>query len=322
MNNAELIRRADLALSDLTNDGGLLNPEQANSFVRLLIKQPTILGAVRTVEMNADKRKINKIKFGSRVLRPTTSGTAFTSTERVKPTTSQVEVDTDEVQAEVFLPYDVIEDNIERGDIGQNVDGSGSQGVPANGGFVSTIQTLIAEAAARDLEELALEGNTTVSDEFLALQDGYLALLSANGNVVNASNATISRSIFRQGMQALPSQYLRNRAQMRHFVSVNKEIDYRETLATRATGLGDNTIEEFSPVFAYGVPVQPVELMPEDRGMFTDPRNMIFGIRRQMSMEYAKDISARVYQIVLTARIGFEVEDADAAVTYEAIADT
>ncbi|MGZ7259879.1 phage major capsid protein, partial [Streptococcus pyogenes] len=67
--------------------------------------------------MNAPQRKINKIGFGSRILRPATSGVALTQGQRSKPDLSQVLINTDEVIAEVRIPYDVIEDNIERGNV-------------------------------------------------------------------------------------------------------------------------------------------------------------------------------------------------------------
>ena len=74
-----------------------------------------------------------------------------------------------------------------------------------------------------------------------------------------------------------------------------------------------------SPTFAYGSPVVPVALMPENAGLYTDPLNLIFGIQRQVSMEFDKDITARVYMIVLTARIAFQIEEATALVAYENI---
>ena len=38
----------------------------------------------------------------------------------------------------------------------------------------------------------------------------------------------------------MPSQYLRNKAALSHFVSVNNETEYRDTLADRGTALGDS----------------------------------------------------------------------------------
>lgn len=320
MNNRELLRKADIALSDLTNNGGLLNPEQANRFIRKLIEEPTMLAVIRVVEMNAPQRNIDKIVFGSRILRAGTSATALSSGDRSKPTTSQVTLNTDEVVAEVRLPYDVIEDNIERGNIGMNSDGSGGAGTPASGGLIDTIQTLMVEAASRDLEELAIQGDTSSTDDYLALEDGYIKDVTTNGNVVDCLGQSLQRSIFKNGLQSLPDQYHRDRASMRHFVSVDNEIEYRDTLAARATGLGDNTITGFNPVFGFGVPLQPVHLMPNDHGLLSNPLNFIMGIQRQITLEYDKDISARVYKMVLSARIAVVVEEAEAAVVYNNLA--
>ena len=98
--NNELLRKADLAIVDLENNGGVLSAEQGNSFIKKLINSPTILGQLRVVEMLASQRNINKIGFGKRILRAATSGTALDTaaiegnfdanaeaTARAKPTT-------------------------------------------------------------------------------------------------------------------------------------------------------------------------------------------------------------------------------------------
>lgn len=314
MTNQELLKKADLALSDLSSGGGLMVPEQANSFIRTLIKQPTIINLIRTVEMVAPTRKIPKIKFGSRILRRATSATSLTEGQRAKPDLDQIELNTKEVIAEVRLPYDVIEDNVERGNIGAEQDGGG--GARAGGGLVDTIRTLMAEAAARDLEELALRGDTTSTDDYLSMVDGFLTGLTADGNVVDNAGALPSRAMFKNGLQAIPAQFHRERASFRHFLSVNNEIEYREAIAQRETTLGDSTITTNPTVFGYGIPVVPVHLMPEDRGMLGHPQNYIFGIQRQMTMEYAKEITARTYIIVLTMRLDFQIEEPDANAVY------
>ena len=328
--NADIIRKADLAVSDLTSDGGLLNPEQANRFIRKLIKVPTLLRQVRTVEMLSPSRKINKIQFNKRILRAGTSGTALAdvaddaqaawdastaNTKRAKVLTEQIQLDTQEQLAEVRLPYDVIEDNIERGNIGAQTDVGGAG---AGGGLVDTIITLMAERAALDLEELALLGDTTTgaADLYLDQFDGYIKMVNDNGNVSNVGGETISKKVFKNGMKTMPDQYLRQKSTMKHFVSQDNETEYRDTLADRATGLGDATIQGNAPVGAYSVPVEAVSLMPEDKGIFTNPLNLIWGVQRQMTMEFDKDISSRVFIIVLTMRIAIQVEETEAAVLY------
>lgn len=313
--NQSLLAKADLALSDLTNDGGALQPEQANTFIRKLIVQPTLIRAARVVTMGASQRKINKIGFGSRILRPGLEATALSSGDRVKPTTEQVLLNTDEVIAEVRIPYGVMEDNVETaGAAGNEASNTGP------GGLRNTIITLIAERAALDLEELALLGDLSSGDAYLKLTDGWIKEAETNGNVVDTAGATLSKTVFKNGVKTMPDQYLRNRAALKHYVSVDQETEYRDTIADRGTPLGDAILQGTNPVFAFGSSIEAVALMPEGKGLFTNPLNLIMGIQRDISLEYDKDITARVYIIVLTARVAFQVEESEAIVVYNNIA--
>lgn len=319
--NSTLLRKADLAIADLSSNGGELLPEQGASFIRKLIKMPTLIKRARVVEMTASKRKINKIGFGARILRKAVSATALTQSQRSKPITEVIELSTHEQIAEVRIPYDVMEDNIERASVASN---EASNAGP--GGLRQTIIDMIAERAATDLEELAILGDTAYTNgadlddqNYLSQLDGWLKIGMEEGNVADVGGSTISKDIFKQGLKAMPVVYQRNKAQIEHFVSVNQETDYRDTLADRGTGLGDNMVQGTAPVFAFGSPVSTAHLMPDDKGLYTNPLNLIFGIQRQISMEFDKDISARVYIIVLTCRVDFKVEEPDALVVYENI---
>lgn len=310
MSNESLIKKADIALSDLVSNGGLLNPEQTDRFIRVLIDSPTILNASRFVTMNAPTRKLNKIGFGSRILRKATSVTALDPSDRVKPTTSQVQLDTKEIIAEVHIPYEVLEDNIERGGIGAAPGSSG-------GGLMDTIIQLIGERSALDLEEWALLGDTGSGDQYLAMNDGWMKLATAH--VVDVANATISKTMFKNAVKAMPDKYLRNRAGLVHFVSVDQETEYRDTVANRGTALGDAFLQGTNDIYAFGSKVIGAPMMPNAKGLFTDPQNLIFGIQRRVTMEYDKDIRTREYIIVLTCRVDCQIEETDAVVTYSNI---
>lgn len=309
--NKELLKKADLAIGDLAS-GGLLNPEQANTFLRRLIVQPTILRQARIIPMRSPSRKIEKIGFDSRMLRAATSATALIEADRTKPTFSTITLNTKEVIAEVRIPYDVIEDSIEGGGIGGAPAGDNVGQV--RGGIKDTIMTMMAERAAADLEELALQGDTNSGDSYLALTDGWLKL--ATSNIVDNLNATISKTMFKKGKKAMPDKYLRNLGAMRHWVSVDNETEYRDTLSDRATGLGDNLITGNAPVFAYGTPIGAVSFMPEANGLFTWPLNLIWGIQRRITVEAAKDITKRIYIIVMTLRTDFQIEEEEAVIKY------
>ena len=77
MDNRTILEKADLALSDLTTGGGLLQPAQAQKFIRILIDESVILKQGTVVPMRSPKQLIEKIRFGSRILRPGTESTAL-----------------------------------------------------------------------------------------------------------------------------------------------------------------------------------------------------------------------------------------------------
>lgn len=303
--NTTLIKKADLALADLAANGGLLLPEQTDQFIQTLINAPTIINTARVVTMNAPQKKINKIGFGSRILRPATSATALADNQRAKPDLGQISLNTKEVIAEIHLPYDVLEDNIAGGNISAAMGGSA-------GGLQDILVNLLGQRAALDLEELAILGDTTSADAYLALCDGFLK--RASNHVVDAAGASISKDIFKAAIKAMPDKYLRNRSELNFFTSVDAETEYRDTVANRVTGLGDAALVSANALAAFGSNIVAAPLMPNTNGIYTNPNNLIFGIQRNINIEYDKDIRARKFIVVLTARVDFQIEEADAAV--------
>ena len=297
-----IVEKADLAVQDLIDDGGYLNPMQANTFIRMLVDQPTILNEMRVVPMNAPTMEINKIGFSSRILRAApSSGTALSGTgyeTRASATTDKVELLTKEIIAEVWLPYDVLEDNIERGTL------------------ESTIMSMITERASIDLEELILLGFTAATDPYLGLMNGLL--VSATDHLVNYTSppSDIDVDIFKRGLQAMPTKYLRNRSQMKFYTSHYLESEFAAQMSFRETALGDVRItnDYASMLKAFGVPVTPCAMMPDANYIFTLPQNLILGIQRKIQIETDRFIRERAHIIVLTMRLAFAIEETDAVV--------
>jgi len=305
MQNQALVKKADLALADLSANGGLLLPEQTDSFIQTLMDSPTIINAARVVTMNAPQKKINKIGFGSRILRAAVSGTELADADRARPDLGNIMMTTKEVIAEIHIPYDVFEDNIEGGNINAPMGSSA-------GGLHDTILTLVGQRVALDLEELALLGDTSSGDSYLALCDGFLKRASVR--VLNAQGATISKDIFKAAVKTMPDKYLRVRSDNQFFVSVDNETEYRDTIANRVTGLGDSALVSANSLSVFGSAVNAAPLMPNSRGIYTNPKNLVFGIQRKVNIEYDKNIRARKFIVVVTARVDFQVEEADAIV--------
>lgn len=321
--NQNLIAKADIALADLTANGGQLPTLVASNFIRRLIKTPTILAQARVIEMPSGSWKAPRIQFANRILRKATQGVALTQAQRSSPVTTEIALNAKEVIAEVQIPYDVMEEAVEQSNL--NLTAAQQQGNNANvptGGIRDTIVELIAERAAVDLEELGLLGDTTYTSgnaddqAYLSMFDGFLKRANRDGNVVDNGGASVGLDMFKTGMKALPDPYHRNKVQMRNYLSVDQEINYRASLGTRETGLGDDIINSNRDLVAYGVPVESVMLMPDTVGLLTHPKNLIFGIRRKVNLEFDKLIQSRVYIIVLTARIDVQLEEERAVVEY------
>ncbi len=288
--NRSLLEKADLALADLTAGGGVLLPAQAQKFMRLLIKQSVLMQMATVVPMAAPKLQLSKIKFGSRILRPGREATALSAAERARPDLSFLELDAQLFKAEIYLSDEVLEDNIERGELRQ------------------TILEMIAEAAGRDMEEVIINGDTASGDPFLATLDGLLK--QSTSHVVDAAGVGLSKNLLRDMLKSLPSEYLRDKKQMAFLTSVDAELDYRNSLAERATVGGDKFLEEDAPALYSGVPVMPVPLFPENLGpgsnrtiaLLCNPKNIQVGIWRQIRLESFRDVSAGVLRVVATMR--------------------
>lgn len=291
-NEREVVVRADLELSDLSSNGGLLTTEQNNQFIRTLIDQPTLLNQVRNVEMNSPSMEVNKVKFGSRILKAanqTIGSRALSSGDRSEVTTSKITLNSKEVIAEVHLPYEVLEDNIERGNL------------------QSTILDLIAERAALDMEEMVISGDTASGDSFLALQNGVIKL--ATSNVVNANNSEVTSTILSNTFKAIPTPFRRNKNLMRYFVSHDIHQDYALKLSTRGTNLGDAVLTGDVPLRYNNIPLIGVANMPDSTMILTNPQNILFGIQRNVRIESERLISERIFKIVLTARVAVQIEE-------------
>lgn len=300
----EVLHRADMTIGDLTNNGGLLNPTQANKFIDEVQEQPTMLSQVRMIRMPSPTYKIDKIGFASRIMKAalqTGSAEDDGSNPRILPkadrsavTTRQIELVSKEVMAEVRIPYEVLEDNIERGTL------------------ESHIMTLMVQQSAQDLEEWMITADESSGDDYLALTDGLLVL--ATSNVVDNLSAGPNPDMFRDAQLAMPQRYLRNLAAMRNFLTVQDTIRYRSNVSARATGFGDSALQSAQQINAYGAPVEQTPFMSANTALFTIPQNILFGIHRDILIETEKNIRSREIVIVLSTRVDTQYEDEEAVV--------
>jgi hypothetical protein len=263
--------------------------------------------------MAAPKQQINTIGLSQRILRPGREAVALRVEERAKPEFKFIELDAKLFKGEVDLSDEVLEDSIERGELKQ------------------TIMELLAQGVARDMEEVVVNGNRASADPFLATMNGIL--VQATSHVGDAGGSIITKDILKDCLKMMPSQYLRDKAQMRWLTSVDAELEYRAKIADRQTPGGDRMLEEDAPVKGLGVPFQAIPLWPEnmpallpgqpaapgqpapavpqDRTamLLCNPKNIHVGVWRQVRIETFRDVRAGALSVVVTLR--FDVLWAD-----------
>lgn len=303
--NLTILQKADLQLSDLVADGGILTDAQAKNFIRHMIDEAVLLPFFRVLGMKSHTYRDEGLYFKNRILRPGTSGQALPLAQRSKPDLTKNTLTAVLVKAQVDLDDETLEDNIEQGTL------------------KSTVMDTMAERVGLDTDELSVNGDTASSDPFLALYDGMLK--QTTSHIVDAGSTPLTDNILKALLKAIPSPALRNKIKSMFFTSVDAEIDYRHALSQRGDALGVSVHGSSQPVNYGGVKVMAVPTFPEDQGVgndetsviLCDPKNWTHGIWRKMKMETQRDAPAGVLQIILTMRMigGWTLEDYTAKAT-------
>jgi hypothetical protein len=238
--NRTLLQKADLAVSDLITDGGYLLPDQAATLVQGVVDQAVLMGMIDVRSIASHTQSIGKIAIDGHVLRPGNSGRRLTTTERVKPTTDEVELATKLYKAQINLNDETVEDAV------------------GGGTLTSLVQSMLQEYIAWDLDQLLAAGDTASTDAFLAMMDGLIKL--ATSNTVNASDNYLSKTYLRNGLLAMPSKYSKDKARQRWLTSTDQEIRYRDAVSDRIGALGDVSLQDENPLRYGGRPLLGIQL--------------------------------------------------------------
>lgn len=289
LDNRKILEKADLAVSQLTSDGGVLQPESSKEFIRIAIKKPKILQDALVKPMGSDTYVLPNLAFSGQVLHPGSAGVALDLADRSAPVLGKSTLTAKLFKAEADLDDETIEDNIEEGR------------------FQETIMTLLAEAAGRDMEKVVVQGDTTSSDLLLKQLDGMIKLSATNTS--SAGDVRLSKTVLKAGVKAMPDEFLEDLSALRIYTQTDAETDYRDSLADRGTVAGDKFTLENAPALYRGIPVVGVSLFPissnQCSAIITDPKNVAVGIRRNIKLETQRDARSGKIYIVASIRWDF-----------------
>ena len=303
-------------------NGGLLNPEQSARFLDYMFDATVIGKVARTVRMKSDTTEIDRMGVGEKLMKLATEGDNANS-GNAAVTFSKISLTTKKLRLDWELSTESLEDNIEGADLEDH------------------IARLMATQAGNDIEDLVLNGNTSLSsDQLYKAFDGAVKLSKANGHVVDAGGDNISRAVFNDALKALPRKYKQRRTDLRFLSGSNLIQDYLYATSQNIQNVNPQDIAsgiirgEVAPVsgpagyvapYAFGIPIVEVPLLSETQSgtysgatgshgdvHLTFPNNVVIGIKRDVTVYRFFWPKKDSIEYTMYTRVGVQIEQADA----------
>lgn len=306
---------------------GLLLPKQANEFIDYMFDATVLSGQVHTVRMRSNEQEIDRIGVGQRLLRSKVE--AVDTGENQGVIFSKISLRTHGVRLDWELSTESLEDNLEGEDLDDH------------------IARMMATQAGIDLEDLAINGDTSDSDPTLKIFDGWRKL-AINGNsdgaahVVDHGGGTLDIAAANSAIKAMPRKYMQRRSQLKFFAGSNAMQDWLYSRVTDPGSVNYGSTNTrvvpdgpagFTSSNLFGVPLQEVPLFDEtldgdysgaagDHGelWLTFPKNLLLGVKREIRVLREHAIKKDTIEYTLFARVGVQIENVDAMVVVKNIA--
>lgn len=259
LSNEEILQKAAITTQEIAT-AGKLSDEQADTFLDFVIDVTGLKDRVRVVRFRNEKLDIDKIGVGRRVAVPKKE--AIDPAIRRKVSHSKVTLKPEEI----MVPWEVSDEYVLLNIEGDKVE--------------ETIMRLMATQLSNDLEELNIQadklghvvyenelidgGSATdiIVDTYLKLQDGWLKL-AGQSHIVDHDGQNIGHQVFSDMIVEMPSKFKRNKRNLKFFISDTTEQLYRNNLAARATGLGDQAATSDMNLMPFGIELVPLALLPQ-----------------------------------------------------------
>lgn len=343
--NENIIRKAAIETSTLSS--GLLNPEQARTFLRQTFEATNLGPLVRHEMRTAKSSEIDKIGIARRILRKKVENTD--DGYRASVNTNQIEYSTTAVR----LPWEITEETLRENIEGQNFEsivtdlmttqmGIDSEDLYLNGdedmgdikNFSATetyakgdlciydgglYEFTAAHAAGAWTGTDAAKVGTTGDVDFLKVNDGWIKQISNGGHVYDASgDSSMSLDLFYKTLAQMPNKY--NNGKLRWLMSPRRAQEWELFLLNKVIGQGGAVPDS---IYTAPARIPAVECPSLDDGtiLLTDPKNLIvvntYGVQIRKTTEGKEAImqDKRFYVIHFDYDPVIEELDATAIIT-------
>jgi hypothetical protein len=296
--------------------GGLLAPAQSQRFIDYMWDATTLGAQVRKVPMRANEVELDRMAVGERVVRLATEATD--DAVNVKVAFAKVSLTTQKLRLDWELSSEALEDNLE------------------GAAFEDHVARLLSAQAANDIEDLAINGDTELTDDALYKSfDGWRKRLYAGANVVDAAGVELDRTVFHRALRAMPRKFMARRGGLRWYTSAGLLQDYIFSDQfigvegqVRPAGNDPDSPNQtpsaagWSPASPFGIRAQEVPLFPEydvagdtrSDLWLVDPQNLIWGVKREIVV-YRQFVPRKdAIEYTMFTRVGAAIENPNAAV--------
>ena len=312
---------AGVHVASEAGNGGLLNAEQSARFLDYIFDATVIGKVARTVRMRADTTEIDRMSVGEKLMKLATEADDTATNGAV--TFSKISLTTKKLRMDWELSTESLEDNIEGADLEDH------------------IARLMATQAGNDIEDVILNGDTSLTGDALYKSfDGVVKKAKANGRVVDAAGAAVSREVFNKALKAMPRKYKQRRGDLRFLAGSNliQDFLYANSIGTNQTipqDIASSVIRGgvaplggpagYVAPFAFGIPIVEVPLLNETQtgthsgasGSHGDihlsfPNNVVIGIKRDVTVYRFFWPRKDSVEYTMYTRVGVQIEQADA----------
>lgn len=328
----EMLEKVITSSSIGTGGDGFITKEQADKFIDYAWDATVLFNEAEKRKLNSPEAEWQSVTIGARIARKATEATD--TGENVGANFTKVSLRTTKIRLDWELSTESLEDNIE----GDNLD--------------DHLAKLFAGQFGQDLEDLAINGDTTSSDKLLKTFDGWHKLALAGGRVVTGATGTgngqLARAHFNQALKAMPRKYLARKGDLRFYASTGLVQDYlysQSDMGIVPNEIVMGTLRQ-SPVpagaagyttnFPFGVELKEVPLFDthfneinaqtgtsgNDSTSYlelTAPRNRVIGIQRDIRLYREFDKKKDAIEYTMYFRAGIAWQNLDAVVTVTGI---
>lgn len=307
-----------------TSDG-FLTKDQADNFIDFAFDATVLANESDKRVMNAPEQTWNTVAVGARIVRGAVE--AVDTGQNAAPSFTRLTLRTHKLRLDWEISSESLEDNIE----GRDLD--------------THLARLFAGQFGQDLEDLAINGDTSSDDPLLKVADGWHKQ-ALEGRVVDGSalGDQIDRAHFNAALKALPRKFQARKGDMRFYASPQLANDYLYSLSEYPANPADmvmsalrtgSTVEGAvgqAVAAPFGVPLLEVPMF--DTGFnvanaatdvsdletssyieLTAPKNRVWGIQRDIQLFREFVTKKDTIEYTMFVRAAWAWQNLDAVVT-------